>query len=557
MIFNQQAKIYEFSRTFLEPQWSDNLKQYVTTGFDKEIGWESKKVPKDIINVVHNHLLRINDNYPPQGNEIALIARELKNYAILAVATQLIDNRYRPLVAYRYFWLKKPSRNDTVDGVGTLLKWWLNQWENQNTLYYKLKPSAEHKIEKKPYLTSFLLKNDLIKQFYDEPLFKDIKTRNEQSQNSLVVPIQYNLEDEQFHILALKLSQEYKVSLNWAYNVNKLEHPEQFTLIYSQDSLIINNLNESYQSFSDNDSLDNSLSDVNLTETNLKRCLIEIAKNKNLDHNFLKLSNYLEKIDSHNWHWESIIDQTFIHSSNDIKNAKYRGLLAILMPSPQVFEWLYWIKEQNNQNFFLAGIKIQDQFINFLINEGIINNIKIQNHIDSIIIELLLEESVNIKSHSLLKEKEYLFIKSSTFWKKYIREWGEILFYKISFEPSFKSDKLSQKISSDWKELQKNQELLLEKKDYYEWMGRLFAQVKVYSLSAFLYQLSWGEIPIDIYTKADIKFASFQQSSRTSGLLKLSISNFIDELRFLLANIYLVLIQRISALFPHFFRKMR
>ena len=122
MILNQKAKIYEFSRKFLEPKWSDTFNQYVTTGFDKEIGWESKKVPKDIINVVHNHLLRINDNYPPQENNIALIARELKNYAILAVATRLMDDRYRPLVGYRYFWLKKPSRNDKIDGVGTLLK---------------------------------------------------------------------------------------------------------------------------------------------------------------------------------------------------------------------------------------------------------------------------------------------------------------------------------------------------------------------------------------------------------------------------------------------------
>lgn len=560
ILINKQAKIYEFSRRFLEPKWSDTLNQYVTTGFDKEIGWESKKVPEDIIKVISNHLLRINDNYPPQDNDIALIARELKNYAILAVATQLMDDRYRPLVAYRYFWLKKPPRNDTVDGVGTLLKWWINQWENHNTLYYELKPSTEHKIDKKPYLTSFLLKTDLIKQFHEEQLFKDIKTRNEQSENNLVIPLQYTLQDEQFHILALILSQEYNIPLNWAYNVNKLEHPQQFTLIYSQDSLIINNLNKSYQSFSDESLSNDNFLDGNLTDTNVKRCLMEIAKNKNLENNFLKLSNYLQQIDSHNWHWESIIDQTFLTSSEDINKAKYMGLLGILMPSKQIFEWLYWIKQQNNQQFFLESIKIQDEFIKFLEKEKILEQTKIEKYIYSIMIELLLEDCFNQKTHSLLKEKEYLLIQSSSFWRVYLQEYGQILFYELSFDyfnRPLNSDKLSKMISSDWEQWRNKQTLSVEKKYYYEWMAKLFCQIHTYSLAAFFYQLSWEEIPADIYKKADIKLVYCQKSSRTSGLLKLSISNLQDELRFLLANLYQILIEKISALFPHFFRKMR
>ncbi len=556
-MLNKQAKIYEFSRQFLEPKWSDVFNQYVTTGFDKEIGWESKKVPKDIVNVVHNHLLRINDNYPPGENDIALIARELKKYAILAVATRLMDDRHRPLVAYRYFWLKKTTREQNIDGVGTLLKWWLNQWEIDNCLYYELRPSAENKINNKPYSTSFLFKTDLIQDFGYEQLFKDIKTRSDQSQGNLVIPLQYHLEDEPFHTLALILNREYKVPLNWAYNVNKLEHPEKFTLIYSQGNLIVNDLNQSYQSFSDDSLSDDSLSDEQFTETNLKRCLMAIAKNKNLENNFFKLSNYLEQIDSHNWHWESIIDQTFLDTYEDIKNARYRGLIAILMPSEQVFEWLYWLKKQNNKKFFLAGIKIQDKLINFLEKEKIIDKTEIEKNIDSIIIELLLEESLSEKRSYLLKEKEYLFIKSSTFWKKYIRDWGEILFYKISFNPSFKKDKLSQKISSDFEKLDDNHPLASEKKDYYEWMGRLFAQVEMYSLAAFFYQLSWGEIPKDIYKKADIRWKSYQKSSRTSGLLKLHISDLRDDLGFVLADLYLILIEKISALNIPFFRKMR
>ncbi|MDJ0731237.1 MAG: hypothetical protein QNJ33_14720 [Crocosphaera sp.] len=536
MTSNQQAKIYEFSRKFLEAKWSDTFNQYVTTGFDKEIGWESKKVPKDIINVVHNHLLRINDNYPPQQNDIALIARELKKYAILAVATRLMDDRYRPLVGYRYFWLEKPQKNDEIDGVGTLLKWWINQWNNHNYLCYELKPSAEHKIEKKHYSTSFFLKNELIDQFFDEQLFKEIKIRNNQSQNNLVIPIPYSLEQEKFHILALKLSQKYKLPLNWAYNVNKLEHPEQFTLIYSQNRLMVNYINQSYQSFSDDRFLDE-----NFTDNNLKRCLMDIAKNKNLETNFFKLSHYLQQIDNHNWHWKTIIDQIFLNSCEDITNARYRGLLAILMPSPQVFEWLYWLKEKNNKQFFLAGIKIQDKLIDFLEKEEILDKTKIEKSIYSIIIELLSEDFLNQKTHSLLKEKEYLLMQSSSFWKTYLQDYGQILFGQLFCDylnKPLNSDKLSRKISSDWKEWQKKQTLSSEKKCYYEWMARLFAKINIYNLAELFYQLSWGEIPADIYKKADIKLVYCQKSSRTSGLLKLSISNFIEELKFVLANLY-------------------
>ncbi|MGK7886291.1 MAG: hypothetical protein AB4057_16915, partial [Crocosphaera sp.] len=98
--------VNEFSRQFLEPKLSDTSHQYVTTGFDKEIGHQTQDVPEEITLAVHNHLFRINDNYPPQSGEVALIARELDNYSVLAVANLAKDERDRPLVNYRYFWLE-------------------------------------------------------------------------------------------------------------------------------------------------------------------------------------------------------------------------------------------------------------------------------------------------------------------------------------------------------------------------------------------------------------------------------------------------------------------
>jgi hypothetical protein len=40
--------IFEFSRQLLEPQWSSRFNQYVSTGFDKEIGFETQPVPSEI-----------------------------------------------------------------------------------------------------------------------------------------------------------------------------------------------------------------------------------------------------------------------------------------------------------------------------------------------------------------------------------------------------------------------------------------------------------------------------------------------------------------------------
>ncbi|MEL4896856.1 hypothetical protein [Crocosphaera sp. Alani8] len=289
-MLSKKAKIYEFSRKFLEPKWSDTLNRYATTGFHKEIGWENKKVPKEIINAVDNHLLRINDNYPPSENDLALIARELQNYAILAIATRLMDDHYRPLVAYRYFWLKKPSKNDDIDGVGTLLKWWINQ----NNLCYQLRPSSEHKINKKTPSKLLVLKNDLKQNFYEGEILKEIETKINQSHINLFIDFENLINEykyQQFHTLTLILSQKYNVPLSWAYNVNKLENPEQFTLIYHQGNLIVNRLNPSRKIF-----CEYSYSDENITNTNLKRCLMDIAKNKKIESNFLRLSNYLPEM---------------------------------------------------------------------------------------------------------------------------------------------------------------------------------------------------------------------------------------------------------------------
>ena len=129
--------IKEFSRKLLEPKRQGD--RWVSSGFDKEIGLRTyANTPIPIQNAVHNHWFRINDSYPPAEGKIALIAREIDRYAVLAVASPLKDDCDRPLVGYRYFWLEKPLDRE-IDAVGTLLEWWVER----NYPRFELKPYSD------------------------------------------------------------------------------------------------------------------------------------------------------------------------------------------------------------------------------------------------------------------------------------------------------------------------------------------------------------------------------------------------------------------------------
>ena len=116
---------------------------------------------------------------------------------------------------------------------------------NENNLCYQLRPSSEHKINKKTPSKLLVLKNDLKQNFYEGEILKEIETKINQSHINLFIDFENLINEykyQQFHTLTLILSQKYNVPLSWAYNVNKLENPEQFTLIYHQGNLIVNGI---------------------------------------------------------------------------------------------------------------------------------------------------------------------------------------------------------------------------------------------------------------------------------------------------------------------------
>lgn len=571
----KQCSIYEFSRQFLEPKWSSRLNQYVTTGFNKEIGGESRKVPKNIADIVYNNSLRINDNYPPPPNEISLIARELERYAILAVATRLVDDIDRPLVAYRYFWLEKPSNDLNIDGIGTLLQW----WEKNKHPHFELKST----IKLDNTSSRLLDKENLIKQYQDDQSLKDLLSKISHSSDNSPIYLLHKHEFfgdfEKFHAFVLLLNQRYHSPITWAWKVDKLYAPRQFALTLSTNNSQLtwvrkvdklDKLDDPQQFVlkisTSNSQLKPTINDIkkkytlpmiaensyteNSTDTQLKRCLIEIARDRNLNQNFEKLAIYLEKSDSYVWQWEILEDEKILtEKKNTI--ARYKALLAILKPCPEIYKWLAWLKKQRNRKFWQIGIKLQDKFINFLDSHEALSQCKskIDTKIDKLIIELLHLEnySKNLTKKGkkpplyLPKEREKLLVQSRSFWVRYFKDYARQYHFYLTFQLRFAytgNNKFEQKVLSDLEEWQRSEQYFPEnKQDYYEFIARLFAQIEYYSLSAVFYQISLDSVPYDIYKKVETEFILLKKDAYASGLMNLSLSNLKQEIRLLFANL--------------------
>jgi hypothetical protein len=228
-------RIYEFSRQLRNPQ--KNLAgNWVSGGYEREIGLSNYdgEIPSAIKQAVDNHLFRINDNYPPLPNQVVLIAREILDsrtdiiYAVLAVASKLIDDGDRSGVYYRYFWLQNVASSQ-IDGIYTLLIW----WKSLNEPGFKIETQGaffpDSLYEAAAY-TNKISEHNNNNQI--QPYLKSIK--NYPYVNCFGGDIKYI----EFHHLVWILHRKYQIAqpLAWAWNVRQLEKPQNFTLINCVDN---------------------------------------------------------------------------------------------------------------------------------------------------------------------------------------------------------------------------------------------------------------------------------------------------------------------------------
>ncbi|GGA03371.1 peptidoglycan-binding protein [Okeania sp. KiyG1] len=248
--------IHQFSSGIRNPQQNREGK-WVSGGYDKEIAKESYNVPPEIKKAVNTSSkggwrgFGIPDASPPKTGDYALIARELENYCVLAVANKQQDDHNREFIAYRYFWLDKQEfQNERdfsdFDGIATLLYHWqkegrlqynIREWANSPELY----TNSWDKLKKYEKKTRFFQQNSTrIKPFisninsdnqslhYNEPL---IYEANE---------IGVSLRPEEVHCLAIQYSYVKKCSINWAWNVRRLENMQDLPVIYCADAKALN-----------------------------------------------------------------------------------------------------------------------------------------------------------------------------------------------------------------------------------------------------------------------------------------------------------------------------
>jgi hypothetical protein len=216
--------IYQFCRAFDNVRYSEVYGCYVSGGYAFEkIARASHEVPPEIREAVINDYFKLNDNYPPETGDFALIAREIDNkYSVLAVANRQLDDGGRPTIGYKYFWLEKSSSD--VDGIGTLIYWWSN--------HKKPKFDMAELVEKSP--PERLYYQEIQKRNFLE-ILKYVQKLNEIPEITVVKKELWQQAYPAYielHYLALGLSDRATRLNAWAWNVHKIAYPERFLAIF-------------------------------------------------------------------------------------------------------------------------------------------------------------------------------------------------------------------------------------------------------------------------------------------------------------------------------------
>ncbi|MDJ0659913.1 MAG: peptidoglycan-binding domain-containing protein [Crocosphaera sp.] len=546
-------KICEFSRKLSDPIQTDG--KWVSTGFDKEIGLRfgpESGVPEIIETAVNHQQFRLNDNYPPNEGKIGLIAKEFEQYAILVVANNLSDDKARPLIGYRYFWLEKPENTD-IDGVGTLLKW----WESKGQPCLELKPHEETEtLQKENYKNGYynaeIYQAEAFRGYYDQ--VEEIS--HQINETPYIFTVEENEENDQYpnylqlHSLALHLHEKYNRPIVWTWNIFCLENPNPFTLIGCADEK-----DEKYFKWNKKHtnlfiSLEQNVSSSlsgdtgQKTATNiLKQAIQKIAEKKQVQDNINTLINELKNSNSVDWDWGGIIDPTWYKNHNQFQTTRYKSLILFLNTQLKIdqidinpISWIESLKSSPDtqdkkkpspvNEYATDIIELQYELFKSCYKDTKINN-QLVPRINKIIGELLLDFS---KSQENAQVIEWLFLASPKLWKERLKNYANDLFNQLydyqqkgsEAKQIEEEDKFLLKIIEDLKYRQEkvptnapgaelarqnfdNQSKLYEQYNYsqqttikfpsYQPIAELFESIESYPLSAFFYQLSMGDVP--------------------------------------------------------------
>jgi hypothetical protein len=261
MSSTKEFRIYEFSKKF------DNIREkngiWVSGGYviDKRKAFDRSnyknghinEIPEKIREAVIDSLFEIPDAYPTNSatdqefinlvrtgkldlgsplsedptKNIALIARNVENYSVLAVATRQIDDKWRSkLIGYRFFWLEigdlSLQSDSPVDGISTLLHWWYDM----KTPCFTMHPHSHERIDG---LCQKIISVEYTTNSYE----RESKTLKASRYPYL---FEYTIDGflDYFRLNAQAVHLAYP-NVAWAWNVRKLTKPERFTAVYCSD----------------------------------------------------------------------------------------------------------------------------------------------------------------------------------------------------------------------------------------------------------------------------------------------------------------------------------
>lgn len=552
-------QIYEFSRGFENITYSDKYARFVSGGYGHEIDRATPgvDVPEEIRQAVYDGRFRINDNYPP--DDIAVIAREISDYGVLAIASKIFDDKTRPLIAYRYFWAQK-YQVDSTDIVGSLLYWWISQsGEELNTPLQYFFPDEDNTVAT---TQAKRIDKNFSSQFSKKSLLNQIDQLRE---IPYILDNSESISLSELHSVSLQVRQTYKPSnLAWAWNVRWLEHPEAFQFIHCADqqaftynsgskkqhlalhqpvkthhverhasaSLVTNEQKELY--------VGAGASQV----ASLKKALREIALSgiKNNNNKFNKdITILLEGLAScPNINWEDIIENTTFNQEDTDMAARYKALIVLLNKDIKMtLDWTKWLSKSTSSNrislFKKSDSIYYDKYgkktIEFQSNLGLIIKspfpethtqlcLNIKKAIPNILYEYISSSYASDRDKSYKKVVKSLLLHPESIWldcfKDYLNDFQSRLMNENTLPgQACYDDKFYAHIQKNWSFLQKI-------KDYpeYQWLGlnimriaELFDKAGNGEASLSLYRLIKAKIPKHLEKESNV---AMHRSSLTS-----------------------------------------
>ncbi|MBO1072244.1 MAG: hypothetical protein HEQ13_24080 [Dolichospermum sp. DEX189] len=510
--------IYQFCRGFDNVRYSEVYKCHVSGGYAFEkIARASYDVPEPIRQAVIDDYFKLNDNYPPDQDDFALIAREIDDkYSVLAVANRQLDDGGRPTIGYKYFWLEKSS-SDIDDGIGTLVYWWLNQNKpkfNMDELDKQLSPSPKifhvHELYKK--LT------------FEEAQLQDIKRivvqENKIPHTTVVTKELWRQrypEYTKLHYVALGLSFRSNNLNSWAWNVHKIAYPERFLAIFyaTKEDIPKNISSQPLSSQQRNNNNATTATTQNpgqiVPKIEIRNCLKEIAIRfsntheldlKKTEELFEYLANYPNET------WANFIDETNSKESSDNFTKVYKAEIYLLSPKEKssfMIEILNSInlsnssrKSSNNTlaiEFQTQLLKASFDYKNELVSKRLVYSI--YTGISYLLNQLISTDNGNNKI-------EFLLTQSQSVWYEYFLSYAELIERRILCE---KEAPLEESMETFCQEisniLQKPQDISLIERKKYKKLGSIFTEIEWYNLAGTFYYISDRHIPKNILDLID------------------------------------------------------